>query len=70
MPSVICYCAYPKIFSGSEDGLAPGAALIPLHSVADIKVIDGPAQISREFAKRRVVVGANVHERDLRWFCC
>ncbi|MDE2367072.1 MAG: efflux RND transporter permease subunit, partial [Betaproteobacteria bacterium] len=37
-------------------------------AVADIKVIDGPAQVSREFAKRRVVVGANVHNRDLGGF--
>lgn len=45
-----------------------GGALIPLHSVATIQVVDGPAQISREFAKRRVVVGANVHDRDLGGF--
>ncbi len=47
---------------------APGGELVPLHAVADLRVIDGPAQISREFAKRRVVVGANVHERDLGGF--
>lgn len=52
----------------SSGSPVPGGALIPLHTVADIKVIDGPAQISREFAKRRVVVGANVHERDLGGF--
>lgn len=46
----------------------PGGELVPLHAVAEIKVVDGPAQISREFAKRRVVVGANVHERDLGGF--
>ncbi|MDP1558061.1 MAG: CusA/CzcA family heavy metal efflux RND transporter [Nitrosomonas sp.] len=46
----------------------PGGSLVPLHAVADINVVDGPAQISREFAKRRVVVGANVHERDLGGF--
>ncbi len=42
--------------------------MIPLHAVAEINVVDGPAQVSREFAKRRVVVGANVHERDLGGF--
>ena len=31
-------------------------------------MIDGPAQISREYAKRRVVVGANVHNRDMGGF--
>ncbi len=45
-----------------------GGMLVPLSAVADIKVVDGPAIISREFAKRRVVVGANVHERDLGGF--
>lgn len=47
---------------------AMGGGLVPLHAVADIKVVDGPALISREFAKRRVVVGTNVHERDLGGF--
>lgn len=51
-----------------EGAIVPGGSLVPLHSVADINVVDGPAQISREFAKRRVVVGANVHERDLGGF--
>jgi cobalt-zinc-cadmium resistance protein CzcA len=38
---------------------------VPLSSVADIKVIDGPNQISRENGKRRVVVQANVRGRDV-----
>ncbi len=55
--------------NGAIDGaIVPGGSLVPLHAVADINVVDGPAQISREFAKRRVVVGANVHERDLGGF--
>ena len=54
--------------SASENGGTTGGALIPLHAVAEINVVDGPAQVSREFAKRRVVVGANVHERDLGGF--
>ncbi|SFH26976.1 cobalt-zinc-cadmium resistance protein CzcA [Nitrosospira sp. Nsp14] len=48
--------------------LARGGQLVPLSAVADIKVIDGPAIISREYAKRRVVVGANVYGRDLGGF--
>jgi cobalt-zinc-cadmium resistance protein CzcA len=36
--------------------------------VADIKVIDGPAIVSREYAKRRVVIGVNVHGRDIGGF--
>ncbi|MFN4360361.1 MAG: efflux RND transporter permease subunit [Hylemonella sp.] len=47
---------------------APDGALVPLASVATIELRDGPAQISRESGKRRVVVGANVEGRDLGGF--
>jgi len=47
---------------------APDGVMVPLYTVADIKIVDGPAQVSRESAKRRVVVGANVEERDLGGF--
>jgi cobalt-zinc-cadmium resistance protein CzcA len=43
----------------------PGGAYVPLASVADIRVVDGPNQISRENGKRRVVVQANVRGRDV-----
>lgn len=52
-----------KILLRAADG-----ALVPLQSVATINLADGPAQISRESAKRRVVVGANVAGRDLAGF--
>ncbi|MGZ0019390.1 efflux RND transporter permease subunit [Nitrosomonas sp. wSCUT-2] len=55
--------------SGPQNGSAfQSGALVPLSAVADIKVVDGPAIISREFAKRRVVVGANVYGRDMGGF--
>jgi cobalt-zinc-cadmium resistance protein CzcA len=38
---------------------------IPLSQVADIKMELGPAQISREDAKRRIVIGFNVSDRDV-----
>jgi cobalt-zinc-cadmium resistance protein CzcA len=38
---------------------------IPLSQVADIKMELGPAQISREDGKRRIVVGFNVKGRDV-----
>jgi len=41
---------------------------IPLSAVAAIEVAPGPNQISREDGKRRVVVSANVRERDLGSF--
>ncbi len=40
-------------------------AMIPLSSIASIKVMDGPPHIQRESSKRRIVVGANVAGRDL-----
>jgi len=43
----------------------PGGQFVPLASVADIRVVDGPNQISRENGKRRVVVQANVRGRDV-----
>ena len=41
---------------------------VPLKEVADLEVIYGPNQISREQAKRRIVVTANVRGRDLGGF--
>jgi cobalt-zinc-cadmium resistance protein CzcA len=41
---------------------------VPLSSVASIEVAPGPNQISRESGKRRIVVTANVRERDLGSF--
>ena len=44
---------------------APGGAFVPLATVADLVVTDGPNQISRENGKRRIVVQANVRGRDV-----
>src|SRR5437868_4318383 len=50
-------------------GLIPiptsGGSFVPLSSVAEIGIGDGPNQISRENGKRRVVVQANVRGRDV-----
>ncbi len=43
-------------------------AQVRLEDVAKIRVIDGPAQISRELGKRRIVIGVNVKGRDLGGF--
>ena len=45
-----------------------GGAQIPLSSVADISVVEGPSTIQREWAKRRVIVQANVRGRDVGSF--
>ncbi|MGV3704782.1 MAG: CusA/CzcA family heavy metal efflux RND transporter [Arcticibacter sp.] len=39
---------------------------IPLYQVADVQIVNGPAQIQREDAKRRIVVGFNVRGRDVQ----
>jgi cobalt-zinc-cadmium resistance protein CzcA len=54
--------------AGPDGLLARGGQLVPLSAVADIEVVDGPAIISREYAKRRVVIGVNVHDRDIGGF--
>jgi cobalt-zinc-cadmium resistance protein CzcA len=38
---------------------------IPLSQVAEVKMELGPAQISRENGKRRIVIGFNVKDRDV-----
>jgi cobalt-zinc-cadmium resistance protein CzcA len=43
-------------------------ALVQLDNLARIQVLDGPAQVSRETAKRRIVIGINVRDRDLGGF--
>ncbi len=39
---------------------------VPLEQVADIVSVSGPSSISRENVQRKVVISANVAERDLR----
>ncbi len=43
----------------------PNGTLIPLHELAEIRYTKGPAKISRDDTKRRIVVGVNVRNRDL-----
>ncbi|MGO3928350.1 CusA/CzcA family heavy metal efflux RND transporter [Rhodopseudomonas pseudopalustris] len=47
---------------------ATAMRFIPLSSVASVDAAPGPNQISRESGKRRIVVTANVRERDLGSF--
>ncbi|ADL55706.1 efflux RND transporter permease subunit [Gallionella capsiferriformans] len=48
--------------------MSPNGALVALENLAQISVADGPAQISREKGKRRIVIGVNVKDRDLGSF--
>ena len=65
---------FPPQFRQSAESIGstllttPSGAQVPLSSLASIQLVDGPAQISRETGKRRVVVGANVEGRDLAGF--
>jgi cobalt-zinc-cadmium resistance protein CzcA len=43
-------------------------AYLPLASVADVQLVEGPNQVSRENGKRRIVVQANVRGRDIGSF--
>lgn len=56
-----------------QPNLLPNAVAIPavfvtLGDVASIEIVEGPNQISRENAKRRVVISANVRGQDLGSF--
>lgn len=46
----------------------PDGGYLPLSEVAELKLAPAPNQISRENGKRRVVVTANVRDRDLGGF--
>jgi cobalt-zinc-cadmium resistance protein CzcA len=46
----------------------PSKAKVMLSSLATVEVAEGPAQINRDSAKRRIVVGVNVQDRDLGGF--
>jgi cobalt-zinc-cadmium resistance protein CzcA len=65
---------FPEAYRGNIESIsgilltAPSGAVVPLKDLADITLADGPAQVSRESAKRRLVVGANVQGRDLGGF--
>jgi cobalt-zinc-cadmium resistance protein CzcA len=45
-----------------------GVTFLPLSELATVEIVMGPNQISRENAKRRIVVSANVRGRDLGSF--
>jgi cobalt-zinc-cadmium resistance protein CzcA len=45
---------------------ATGGLQIPLYQVAKVEIQEGPNQIQRENAHRRIIVGFNVRERDVQ----
>lgn len=44
----------------------PNGDQIPLNQLAKVEIIEGPNQIQREDAKRRIIVGFNVRGRDVQ----
>jgi cobalt-zinc-cadmium resistance protein CzcA len=62
---------FPEKYRNDEDVIrnimltSPNGSRVSLGDLATVEVKDGPASISREFAKRRVYTGINVKGRDL-----
>jgi cobalt-zinc-cadmium resistance protein CzcA len=46
----------------------PGGGQVPLERLADVRQIDSPATITREWQRRRIVVQCNVRDRDMGGF--
>ncbi|HNX44445.1 MAG TPA: CusA/CzcA family heavy metal efflux RND transporter [Bacteroidales bacterium] len=44
----------------------PDGGQIPLEQIASIEIKSGPAQVSRENARRRITIGFNVRNRDVQ----
>lgn len=65
---------FPEKFRDNIDAIgnilltSTNGSRVALSDLAKIEVREGPAQISRELAKRRIVVGINVKDRDLGGF--
>jgi heavy metal efflux system protein len=65
---------YPDDRRDSVEGLGgllvdvPGGYRVPLNQLADLKSIEGPAQISRENGQRRIGLEMNVVGRDIGSF--
>ena len=62
---------YPESLRNSPEAIrsilvnGPDGEPIPLDSIAKVELREGYSQIKREMAKRRVVIGINVRDRDL-----
>ncbi|MGH8762116.1 MAG: efflux RND transporter permease subunit [Nitrosospira sp.] len=54
--------------AGTADSSTNVSSYVLLSEVADVEIVQGPNQVSRENGKRRVVVTANVRGRDLGSF--
>jgi alkylation response protein AidB-like acyl-CoA dehydrogenase len=57
--------AYEAVVEWAGKAKTPTGERVLLREVADFEIVEGPAQISREEGKRRVVVELNVVGRDI-----
>ncbi|HWG44834.1 MAG TPA: CusA/CzcA family heavy metal efflux RND transporter [Gemmataceae bacterium] len=53
---------------GAMSLTTPAGERVPLSRLADVKLVEGPAQISREWSQRRIAVQCNVSKRDIGSF--
>ncbi len=58
----------PSRRSGPSSSARRAGARIPLSQVADIAMLEGPSQISRESGERRIGIECNINGRDLGGF--
>ena len=65
--SSVCRSGYP-LQHRRRSGAANAFGYVLLSEVANLEIVQGPNQVSRENGKRRVVVTANVRGRDLGSF--
>jgi heavy metal efflux system protein len=58
------WCTSPEVVGSIRIPTATGES-VPLSRVADLRVVDGPSTISREWGQRRIIVTCNIRGRDL-----
>ncbi|WP_321884047.1 efflux RND transporter permease subunit [Burkholderia cepacia] len=68
LPAPSATPAVPANGASVDLSLSQAATFVPLSELAKIELTPGPNQISRENGKRRIVVSANVRDRDVGSF--
>src|SRR5262249_27370017 len=57
----------PQAF-GAQLSALPGGERVPLSRLADVRLVEGPAKVNREWNQQRLVVQCNVEGRDVDSF--